>query len=232
MLLSIDCSGAHEILELQNETVSLSPESCVLNGMLQPSAFLCEDREGSGKVWAMHPWALVMDEYDHHYLAVSALEGYVSGLTPCYHGDRFVVLVEACLRPDCKQSVPTDDVIEFTFDHPIGKRAVECMSKPKLAFVSAGRAAAAAVGGGVSASLGSSAAGGSGGGAMAMIGVVQFMALLADNCGTQTDVALQDFVAMLTPLQTFNLRFPMPDVAIFNPFREWRFTVDISLFGM
>ena len=40
MLLSIDCSGAHEILELQNETVSLSPESCVLNGMLQPSAFL------------------------------------------------------------------------------------------------------------------------------------------------------------------------------------------------
>ena len=105
------------------------------------------------------------------------------------------------------------------------------MGKPKLAFVSAGRAAAAAVGGGVSASLGSSTAGGSGGGAMAMIGVVQFMALLADNCGTQTDVALQDFVAMLTPLQTFNLRFPMPDVPIFNPFREWRFTVDISLCG-
>ena len=65
-----------------------------------------------------------------------------------------------------------------------------------------------------------------------MIGVVQFMALLADNCGTQTDVALQDFVAMLTPLQTFNLRFPMPDVAIFNPFREWSFTVDLSLCGM
>jgi hypothetical protein len=123
-------------------------------------------------------------------------------------------------------------MIEFTFDHPIGKRAVECLSKPKLVFVSAGRAAAAAVGGGVSASLGSSAAGGSGGGAMGMIGVVQFMALLADNCGTQTDVALQDFLALLTPLQAFNLRFPMPDVAIFSRFREWSFIVDISLCGM
>ena len=65
-----------------------------------------------------------------------------------------------------------------------------------------------------------------------MIGVVQFMALLADNCGTQGDVELQDFMALLTPLQTINLRFPMHDVAIFNPFREWSFTVDLSLCGM
>jgi hypothetical protein len=154
MLLSIDCSGAHEILELQNETVSLSPESCVLNGMLQPSAFLCEDRGSNAKLWAMTPWALVMDIYDNDYLAVSALDGYISGLTPCYHRDRFVVLVEACMSVDCGWSVPADDIIEFTFAHPSGKRAVECLSKPKLGFVSAGRAAAAAVGGGISASAG------------------------------------------------------------------------------
>jgi hypothetical protein len=133
------------------------------------------------------------------------------------------------MSPDCDQSVPTDDVIEFTFDHPIGKRAVECLSKPKLGFVSAGRAAAAAVGGGISASLGSSAAGGSGGGAIAMIGVVQFMALLADNCGTQSDLELQDFLALLAPLQIFNLRFPMPDIAIF---KKWSLFVDIGLCGM
>ena len=59
LLLSIDCSGEHEVLELQKETVSLSPQSCILNGMLQPSAFLCEDRESSGSLWAMHPWALL-----------------------------------------------------------------------------------------------------------------------------------------------------------------------------
>ena len=62
-----------------------------------------------------------------------------------------------------------------------------------------------------------------------MIGVVQFMALLGDNCGTQTDVALQDFLALLTPLQTFNLRFPMPDNAVF---KEWSFLADIGGCGM
>ncbi len=64
-----------------------------------------------------------------------------------------------------------------------------------------------------------------------MIGVVQFTALLADNCGTQSDVALQDFLALLTPLhwQVFNLRFPMPDNAIFT---KWSLFADIGLCGM
>jgi hypothetical protein len=55
------------------------------------------------------------------------------------------------------------------------------------------------------------------------------MALLGDNCGTQTDVALQDFLALLTPMQIFNLRFPMPDVAIL---KEWSLFVDLGLCGM
>jgi hypothetical protein len=169
---------------------------------------------------------------------MAAPEGYISGLTPCYHQDRFVVFVEACISPDCKASIASDDIFEFTFEHPIGKRAVECLSKPKLAFVSAGRTAAALVGGGISASLGSSVGGsisgstaGSAGGAMALIGVVQFIALLADNCGAQADSALQDFLTLLTPLQTFNLRIPMPDVPLFNPFKEWSVAMDIRVCG-
>jgi hypothetical protein len=66
---------------------------------------------------------------------------------------------------------------------------------------------------------------------MALIGVVQFLALLAENCGAQADSALQDFLTLLTPLQTFNLRIPMPDVPLFNPLKEWGFTVDIRLCG-
>jgi hypothetical protein len=58
---------------------------------------------------------------------------------------------------------------------------------------------------------------------MALIGVVQFIALLADNCGAQADSALQDFLTLLTPLQTFNLRIPMPDVPFFNPLKQWSF---------
>jgi hypothetical protein len=55
------------------------------------------------------------------------------------------------------------------------------------------------------------------------------MALLADNCGTQIDLELQDFLALLTPLQVFNLRFPMPDNAIF---KKWSLFVDIAVCGM
>jgi hypothetical protein len=239
LLLSIDCSGEHQVLVLQNETVSLSSESCILNAILQPSGFLCKDREGTESPWATQPWAPVMDEYDSNALTVSAPEGFISGLTPCYHEDRFVVLVEACMSTDCTPSIASDDIFEFTFEHPSKRRASECLSKPKLAFVSAGRAAAAAVGGGISASLGSSVGGsisgstaGSAGGAMALIGVVQFIAMLADNCGAQADSALQDFLTLLTPLQTFNLRIPMPDFPLFNPFKEWSVAVGISFCGM
>jgi hypothetical protein len=72
---------------------------------------------------------------------------------------------------------------------------------------------------------------GSAGGAMALIGVVQSIALLADNCGAQADSTLKDFLTLLTPLQTFNLRIPMPDFPLFNPFRGWSFAVDISFCG-
>jgi hypothetical protein len=180
-----------------------------------------------------------MDEYDSDYLTVTAPEGYISGLTPCYHKDRFVVLVEACMSPDCRSSsIASDDIFEFTFEHPSGKRAVQCLSKPKVAFVSAGRVAAAVIGGAISASLGSSVAGsisgstaGSAGGAIALIGTVQFIALLSDNCGAQADSGLQDFLTLLAPLQTFNLRVPMPDIPIFTPVKEWRLAADISLCG-
>jgi hypothetical protein len=239
LLLSIDCNGQHQVLALQNETVSLSSESCILNARLQPSAFLCKDRDDSESPWVTQPWAPVMDEYDSGYLTMTSPQGYISGLTPCYHQDRFVVLVEACINPDCTQAIASDDIFEFTFEHPNKRRASECLGKPKLAFVSAGRAAAAVVGGGISASLGSSVGGsisgstaGSAGGAMALIGVVQFIALLADNCGAQADSALQDFLTLLTPLQTFNLRIPMPDFPLFNPFKEWNIAVDISFCGM
>jgi hypothetical protein len=180
-----------------------------------------------------------MDAYDNDHLTVAAPEGYISGLTPCYHKDRFVVLVEACTSADCRRSIASDDIFEFTFEHPSGKRAVECLGKPKLGFVAAGRVAAAVVGGGISASLGSSVGGsmsgstaGSAGGAMALIGTVQFIALLTDNCGTQADSALLDFLTLLTPLQIFNLRIVMPDLLLFKPLTEWRIVVDINFCGM
>jgi hypothetical protein len=179
-----------------------------------------------------------MDEYDSNPLEVAVPDGYISGLTPCYHQDRFVVFVEACMGPQCTPSIASDDIFELTFEHPSGQRAIECLSKPKLAYVSAGRAAAAVVGGGVAGSLGSSVGGsisgstaGSAGGAMALIGVVQFIALIQDNCGAQADAELQDFLALLAPLQTFNLRMPMPNIPIFNPLKDWNVAVDISFCG-
>jgi hypothetical protein len=227
-------------LALQNETVSLSPESCILNAVLQPSAFLCKGGESTDDEdpWSTQKWTRVLDEYDSGPLEVVVTEGYISGLTPCYHQDRFVVLVEACMGPECTPSIPSDDIFEFTFEHPSGKRAIECLGKPKLAYVSAGRTAAAVVGGGIAGSLGSSVGGsisgstaGSAGGAMALIGVVQFLALLAENCGAQADIELQDFLALLTPVQVFNLRIPMPEIPIFNPLKEWNVAMDISFCG-
>jgi hypothetical protein len=118
-----------------------------LNSALQPSAFLCKGGESTSNEDPWSQWEPVMDEYDSNPLEVAVPDGYISGLTPCYHQDRFVVFVEACMGPQCTPSIASDDIFELTFEHPSGQRAIECLSKPKLAYVSAGRAAAAVVGG-------------------------------------------------------------------------------------
>jgi len=241
VLIQVDCSDrlVTHALPLEDSAVALAASSCVLNSAISPYALYCNDSSvqpsGSWSAWRCVPergaeiFEPTRDELvdGTSCLKLAEPQGALTGLSPCFHKDRFILRVVACMTDDCTQVVVGDEVFEVPFEHPSGMRAARCLKQPPRAGVTAGIAAASIIGGSVILVLGSSvgasvsgatassvasssAMAASGMGLVPMVGAVQFMGLTSDMCQVQANEKWQTYAAIMRSLNGFNLRIPVP----------------------
>ena len=119
-------------------------------------------------------------------------------LSPCEHADRFVIEPMACFDDACSAPEAAPEIVDFEFQHYLGRRAIECMPDLDKAAQTAGQAAVATVAGAVAASVAINLAGtvstaasastgagstaatagaGQGVGGLQILGAVQFVAV-------------------------------------------------------
>ncbi len=162
ILLESSCRSGRvlsQTLELRDDTVQLSPTSCLLGSALHSWEQFCEHPTvGRNGTWSEWQCARESAE-DDDCLRTEQSRGTIVGLSPCNHFDRYIVRAVACMDSNCDAKKITDSVTEFVFEHPSGQRAVECLGRPSPIVRRATIAVGAVVGGSVVASVGSSIGG-------------------------------------------------------------------------
>lgn len=170
LLVRIGCDLAGyatmEVLPQTDASVDLGT-ACVVGSKLERSAQVCND---PGAAWTGP--TCVLDKDSGQCSRFSEAKAVIAELSPCEHADRLIFEPHACFDDGCNLPLGAAEIIDFEFDHYLGRRAIECMPDLDADAKYAGRAAVAVVsgtvaatvavnvGGAMSASIGASAAGG------------------------------------------------------------------------
>ena len=124
ILFQADCSKkAFIIMANSDNHVQLVADGCIQNQTLQLSSMLCASED------SFSPWECVRGT-DGRCVQYQSTNADLSNLSPCAHGDRFVLQPVGCLNSRCTEQVPSQDVLQFTFSHKLGQRASECAPDP------------------------------------------------------------------------------------------------------
>ena len=227
-----------EVLPQTEDSVDLGT-SCVAGGVLERSAQACADPGGA---WT-GPTCMV-DNDSGKCSRFTKAEAVIAELSPCEHGNRLIFEPRACFDDSCSLWLGVAEVVDFEFEHYLGRRAIKCMPDFEKTAQVAGRTAiavvsgtvaatvAANIGGTMSVSLGATAAGGaaagtgtaaggttaaattssSGMGAMAILGIVQFVAVTSNMCIVQSASKFRNYFGAMSSLDIFNSSgFPLVD---------------------